>query len=242
MNKVKDFFWTLLRFVVLSMLAFMVKGFGLIPFTDMTVAERYAMTSGWYVYYAAFASIILFYAFAGLWMFKMQRFDRNKVIYLEQTREQRGNSEFAFKATYTETVREVLRNDLWKYALFSIVPTVTCFGSWLQGMPPQVMAFSEHTFHSAAMCGYELFRVPHAFFDLFMPLGIYSVPLGLVCNLAVFVFTYALIVTLYRRSLWKSAEGRISHRLGRGAHTVIVLVLLALAIGWYGRMAGWFDK
>lgn len=228
---------------MLSMLAFMVKGFVLIPFTDMTTAvERYSLTTGWYVYYAAFSSIFLFYAFAVFWMFKMQRFDPNKVAYLERTREQRENSEFSFKATYKATVQEVLHNDLLKYALFSAFPTVTCFYSWVQGVPPQVMAFSEHPFSSAAMFGYELFRVPHAFFDLFMPLGIVSVPVGLVCNLAAFVAAYALIVTLYRKSLWERAEGRLSRQWGEGTRRIVGLVILALVIGFYGRMAGWFDK
>lgn len=47
MNKVKEWVWTLGRFFVLSALAFMAKGFVLIPFTDMTTAvERYSLTTG----------------------------------------------------------------------------------------------------------------------------------------------------------------------------------------------------
>ncbi len=244
LKQAKEWFWTVVRFAVLSILAFMAKGLILIPFTDMTLAaERYSLTAGWYVYYAAFASIILFYVFAAFWMFKMQRFDPDKVSYLERTRDERGNNAFSFKATYKETLCEVLHDDLRKYALFSALPTVAGFCSWLYGMPPQTAIFSELWISDIVSAGYHLCRVPHAFFDLFIPFGMVSILLGLVCNLAVFVVVYTLIVTLYRKSLWESAEGRIrSRRLGRGARSIAIFLLVVLVIGWYGRMAGWFDE
>ena len=75
--------------------------------------------------------------------------------------------------------------------------------------------------------GLSFFRVQHFFFDLFCPLGIFSVPLGLLVGGALFVLAYSLIITWVKENIYygfKLKEQR-SRRI-----KIIIFTMLAVAV------------
>ena len=186
---------------------------------------------GWYHTLEFVLCTLIFYLMVTL--FRSRKDTRD---YLEKTRNNRAHGiPFAFGATLRESVKETFRSELWKYGVFCIWPTVTCAYAFFKGGIPQVIGAAEPDLFGLARLGsfvevgYILFRVQHYLFEIFYPLGVACVPLGLIVGGALFVALSSLGTTMTKRRAYRRADGK-SDMVVAVLWGLLLLLLLAGAV------------
>ena len=153
-----------------------------------------------------------------------------------QTRADREQGQsFRFVRTFKETLAETCRGELWKYGVFCIWPTISCTYSLMIGYLPQEYAileaplFGQEGLGGLVGLGIALFRAQHIFFDVFYPVGIFCVPLGLITGSVVFITLYAFGSTLVKQAAYERALGKRNYTFVIARIILLCGVLIGIA-------------
>ena len=218
-----SFFWRMFVFSLLSWIISSAMAHLTLSFFGEVRQDSLMLTSGPYFAISFIICVFWFYFFLFLWK---QRCPTHKMPFCPKIRTLKENQiPFHWPTQYKESIYETLKKEIWAYAIWCIFPTITCASAWCIGYGPQMFtAFPNSAFFTY---GISLFKVQHFFFDLFYPLGIFSVPLGLLVGGALFVFAYSFIITLMKKNIYYGLKEKKSRsRLIK----IIIFALLAVAI------------
>ena len=230
LEKIKLYFAYFWRMLAFSMLSWMLAEALALPLVSLWVEEgenKFMLTSGPYFWFVALMCILIFYSFMFLWIRRQCR-TPDKMPFCKGIKAlQENQAPFNWATQYKKSIRETLEQEVWAYAIWCIFPTITCASSWCIGYRPQTLIRLELPNSGFITNGMSLFRAQHFFFDLFSPLGIFSVPLGLFVGVAFFVVIYSFIITLMKEKIYYGSKEK-SRKVF--VVTVSVAILLIVAI------------